>query len=223
VETLEAAALTAVALSKGEDTNRRETEYAVSKDGVAKDGVAEAASNLRSNQRYVRGLFSGGTFCYEAIKILSSEFDTVYSNIASDPDRRLDDVWRSRQHTALDLGDDAFTRGRPHPMIDHRLRNDRILQEAADPEVGVILLDVVLGYGAHEDPASVMVPVIRHAAEYAKGRTPVFIGYVCGTRGDPQNLELQERKLRKAGVVLARSNAHAARLASAIVRRVGKD
>jgi len=217
VETLEAAALTAVSLSKGEQAESADTEYVISG-----DVISEAASKLGSRQRYIRGLFSGGTFCYEAINILSSEFDAIYSNITKDPKFKLKDVWQSKGHTAIDLGEDAFTRGRPHPMIDHRLRNDRILQEAADPEVGVIVLDVVLGYGAHEDPASVMAPVIRQAAESAKDRAIVFVGYVCGTRGDPQNLEFQERVLREAGVLLARSNAHAARLASAIARRVGK-
>ena len=72
--------------------------------------------------------------------------------------------WKSREHTLVDLGDDDFTRGRPHPMIDHRLRNERLLAEAADPQVAVILLDVVLGYGAHPDPAAEMAASDRQGA-----------------------------------------------------------
>jgi FdrA protein len=103
-------------------------------------------------------------------------------------------------------------------MIDHRLRNERIVAEAADPEVAVILFDVVLGYGAHPDPAAEMVPAIHAAQARAREgkRRIAFVGFVCGTRGDPQNLAKQEAALRAAGVVLADSNAAAVRLAARI-------
>jgi FdrA protein len=131
----------------------------------------------------------------------------------------LPDVWTSREPTVVDLGDDLFTRGRPHPMIDHRLRNERILAEAADPGVAVLLLDVVLGYGAHPDPAAEMEPAIRSARDIATkhGREILFVGSVCGTAADPQDLSRQEAALRDAGVLLANSNAEAVRLAAAIV------
>jgi FdrA protein len=96
-------------------------------------------------------------------------------------EQRIKDVWKSREHTLIDLGDDEFTRGRPHPMIDHRLRNERIVKEAADPQTAVILLDVVLGYGSHPDPASMMVPAIEAARKRAGKRTLAFVGSVCGT------------------------------------------
>jgi len=114
----------------------------------------------------------------------------------------------------------VFTRGRPHPMIDHRLRNERLVKEAGDPEVAVVLLDIVLGYGAHPDPAAEMVPAIRKAQAVArkKGRSLAIVGFVCGTGEDPQGLERQERALREAGVLLASSSARAAALAAAIVR-----
>ncbi len=101
-------------------------------------------------------------------------------------------------------------------MIDHRLRNERILKEAGDPEVAVILLDVVLGYGSHPDPASEMVPVIQKAKDLADkaGRHLVIIGFVCGTSSDPQNLSKQETTLRDAGMIPAESNAQAVRLAA---------
>jgi FdrA protein len=174
---------------------------------------------LVPGQQYLRGLYSGGTFCYEASLLLKQTLGQVYSNTPVDPGDRLDDVWTSRGHTVIDLGDDLFTRGRPHPMIDHRLRNERILKEAGDPEVAVILLDVVLGYGSHQDPASEMVPVIQKAKALAEkaGRHLVVVGFVCGTSLDPQDLSKQEAALRDAGVTLVESNAQAVRLAATVV------
>jgi FdrA protein len=167
---------------------------------------------FRKNQKFIRGLYSGGTFCYEASYLLGD----AWSNAPVDPARKMKDAWKSLGDTVVDLGDDVFTRGRPHPMIDHRLRNERLLAEAADPEVAVILFDVVLGYGSHPDPAAEMVPVLLKAK---KNRSIAFVGSVCGTDEDPQGLERQEAALRKAGVVLAESNARAVRLAAAIARR----
>ena len=130
----------------------------------------------------------------------------------------LADVWRSERHTVIDLGDDAFTRGRPHPMIDQTLRKERILKEAADPEVAVILFDVVLGYGAHPDPAPELAEALEQARAVATaaGRQLALVGSVCGTAGDPQGLTRQEEVLRAAGVLLAESNAQAVRLAATV-------
>ncbi len=178
------------------------------------------AARLAPSQKYIRGLYSGGTFCYEASFLLTEALGTtVYSNTPVDKRAALPDVWTSREHTVVDLGDDLFTRGRPHPMIDPRLRNERILAEAADPGVAVLLLDVVLGYGAHPDPAAEMEPAIRAARNIATkhGREILFVGSVCGTAADPQDLSRQEAALRDAGVLLANSNAEAVRLAAAIV------
>ena len=176
-------------------------------------------SRLATGQRYVRGLYSGGTFCYEATLLLAQALEDVRSNTPVGRARELDDVWKSEGHTLVDLGDDEFTRGRPHPMIDHRLRNERIAREAADAEVAVILLDVVLGYGAHPDPAAEILPAIRAARAAAAGRELAVVGFVCGTERDPQGLARQVGALRGAGVILAASNAQAARTAAAIANR----
>ncbi len=169
-------------------------------------------------QRYVRALYSGGTFCYEATLLLAEALADVHSNTPVGGARALPDPWRSRGHTLVDLGDDVFTRGRPHPMIDPRLRLERLAQEARDPATAAILLDIVLGYGAHADPAGVIAPAIEAAiAEAAQaGRRLAVVGFVCGTAADPQNLMRQEERLRAAGVLLAPSNAQAARLAARI-------
>jgi FdrA protein len=201
--TLDEAASAAVALSKGRKPAR-----------AAAPAVKPPRLKFKAQQRYIRGLFSGGTFCYEAAAILGD----VWSNAPVDPKRAIPDPWKSREHTLVDLGDDVFTRGRPHPMIDLRLRNDRIVEEAADAEVAVILLDVVLGYGSHPDPAAEIVPVLMKIKK--KSRSPVIVASVCGTDEDPQGLERQEAALREAGVLLTESNASAARLAGAIVAKL---
>ncbi|MBM3538688.1 MAG: acyl-CoA synthetase FdrA [Alphaproteobacteria bacterium] len=176
---------------------------------------------FKKGQRYVRGLYSGGTFGYEASLLLGAKLGAIRSNVAVRESDEHDDPWTSRGHTIVDLGDDVFTRGRPHPMIDHRLRNERLAKEAADPETAVILLDVVLGHGAHADPAAAMTPAIREAHETARraGRRLAIVGFVCGTPGDPQGLKRQEDALRKAGMTLCASNAEAVRLVARLLPR----
>jgi len=174
---------------------------------------------LEAGQRYIRGLYSGGTFCYEAALLLDERLADVYSNTPARPQAELTDLWRSHHHTLIDLGDDIFTRGRPHPMIDYRLRNERIAKEAEDPETAVILLDVVLGYGSNADPAGELVPALRRARQIAAqgGRNIVFVGHVCGTDADPQGFDAQTNALTQAGMVLTQSNAQAVRLAASMV------
>jgi succinyl-CoA synthetase alpha subunit len=210
-ETLEDAAQYAVMLARAERPSRMRKRRASELTRLAQ----KEASHLSPQQKYVRGLFSGGTFCYEAQMLLSQSLGTVWSNTPIDPANALPDLWRSREHTLIDLGDDVFTRGRPHPMIDQRLRIERIAQEFNDPETAVILLDVVLGYGAHPDPGSALAGTIAKARQGRNGA--VFVASVCGTEGDPQNLTKQQTALQKAGVLLAPSNAAAARLAADIV------
>jgi FdrA protein len=217
VRTLEDAASLAVALTGGA---RPDAAAALARAGAE---VSTAIEALAPGQRYVRGLYSGGTFCYEALLLLSEALGPVNSNTPLEPGCRLADVWQSEEHTAIDLGDDVFTRGRPHPMIDQTLRSERMQKEAADPELAVILLDVVLGYGAHPDPVAELVPAIRSAQAKAAagGRQVAFVGSVCGTAADPQDLARQETALRAAGVVLADSNAQAVRMAARIAARDG--
>jgi hypothetical protein len=212
VRTLEDAARLAVALAGGGGDARS---------GAARLDGAVGVPQLAPGQKYIRGLYSGGTFCYEALLLLSETFGGVASNTPLEPERMLVDVWRSEAHTVIDLGDDAFTRGRPHPMIDQTLRKERLLQEAADPEVAVILFDLVLGYGAHPDPAPELAAALEQARALAAaaGRQFALVGSVCGTAADPQDLPRQEAVLKDAGVLLAESNAQAVRLAAAVARR----
>jgi succinyl-CoA synthetase alpha subunit len=215
-DTLEAAAIIATALANGQ-----KPVADVSWQQQLASQAKPLAAALTPQQRYVRGLFCGGTLCGEAVTILHHSLGKVYSNTGKAD--QLADIHTSQQHTCIDLGDDVFTIGRPHPMIEPSLRLPRLLSEAADPEVAVILLDVVLGYGSHPDPAGLTAPAIKEAIAIAaaQGRCLVVIAYVCGTEGDPQIKAMQEKILVDAGAILADSNARAAWLAAAIAQ--GRD
>jgi FdrA protein len=178
---------------------------------------------LAPGQKYVRALYAGGTLCYESMLILGDMLGPIHSNTPLYKKLLTEDVVVKSQHTAIDLGDDRFTMGRPHPMIDGSLRNEYIAEVAGEKETAVLLLDVVLGYGAGEDPAGDLIPVIEAAQRTAcqLGNELVIIGYVCGTERDFQNKESQIDKLTKAGVVVAKTNAEAARLAGMIVSGLG--
>jgi FdrA protein len=168
-------------------------------------------------QRYLRGLFSGGTLAYEALLLLQDYVPSVYSNVPLDKEYRLANPLISQEHTIVDLGEDEFTVGRLHPMMDNDLRIRRLQQEAQDPEVAVILIDVVLGYGAHADPASELAPVIaraRAAAQEARRHLEV-VAVVVGTDQDPQGLEPQIQQLEAAGARVETSN-------DAAIRSIGR-
>ena len=165
---------------------------------------------------YLRGLFSGGTLAYEAMLGLQALLSPLYSNAPVYEQQRLADPLRSQAHTVLDLGEDVFTVGRLHPMMDNDLRLRRLRQEAADPEVGLILLDVVLGEGAHPDPASELAPAI---AEIKRAREIEVVAIVIGTDADPQNDQAQAGQLAAAGAVVFRGTSEAVEYA---VGRVGQ-
>ncbi len=176
-----------------------------------------AARDVTPGQR-LAALFSGGTLCDEAIHIWTEgtaqgkTLGPVYSNIPLQPAWRLVEGQPIQGHYAIDFGADEYTRGRPHPMIDPSLRLKRLQEDANDPSIGVILLDIVLGYCSLPDPASVYAPAIQAAREQAgrAGRRLTFIISLCGTEGDPQRLSLQHRQLRDAGAEVFTSNANAA-------------
>jgi hypothetical protein len=195
--TLEDAARIAVAVARG--SLPADSDVDAIDDGLL--AAADAAHDaLLPGQRVLRGLFSGGTLCSEAGLLLRPLLDAA-------------------DYSVIDLGDDEYTVGRPHPMIDFRLRNEHLIAAAAESSTAVILLDIVLGYGSHADPASAIIPAVERACQAAHeaGRPLTIVGSVCGTEADPQGLARQEAALRAAGVLLAPSNAQAARLAARVV------
>jgi FdrA protein len=177
---------------------------------AAEPARAAAPSGER---RLLRGLYAGGTFAFEAELLLSAALGAT-SDEATPPtaDRpaELPDA-----HLILDLGDDRFTVGRPHPMIDPAVRLDMLRAAGDDPRTAVVLLDVVLGHMAAEDPAADLAPVIAEIA--GRDGAPRVVCFVVGTESDPQGLARQERALRDAGAILAASSSAAAALAERLI------
>ena len=162
----------------------------------------------------LRGLFAGGTLCEEAMIVAADQLGPVHSNVPLDPRWALDaDLALGDHHAMLDLGDDRFTEGRPHPMIDGSTRVDLVQRLVADPSTSVLVLDVVLGLGAAPDPAGELAETVRTATGQ---QVPVVVSIV-GTRDDPQGLDEQVGVLVEAGAWVYRSNAEAARAAVDLV------
>jgi FdrA protein len=183
--------------------------------GGLRAAVTDALGRLPAGRTLVRGLFSGGTLCYEALVILAGILGPVHSNT---PIRK---GWGlpapDGAHVCLDLGEEEFTKGRPHPMIDPEARLEHLRVEGARPDVAVVLLDVVLGYGSHPDPAAVFAGVCAELRD--GGRGPAVVAYVLGTAGDPQGLAAQRAKLAEAGCIVPHSAGRAALAAAALATR----
>jgi len=174
-------------------------------DGNEEAIAVTASAGLAAGQTRIAGLYSGGSLASEAGVVLKGMLGSA-----------------AAEHQILDLGDDEYTVGRPHPMIDPRLRSEKIEEAGRDPGVGVLLLDIVLGYASHPDPAGALVPAIEAATISAEtnGRGLVVVASVCGTRADPQGFDRQRAVLIDAGALVVPSNARAARLAGLIARQV---
>ena len=162
---------------------------------------AKASSTTNS---YLRGLFSGGTLAYEILLGLQATLSPIYSNAPITNDQLLKDPLHSECHTIIDLGDEFFMVGRLHPMIDNDLRIRRMKQESADPQVGMILFDVVLGEGSHMNPSGELVPAIEEIRN-TRNRDLEFVAIVIGTDDDPQNIQSQIDQLKDAGVTVFRT------------------
>lgn len=172
-------------------------------------------------QKYLRGIFSGGTFCYQFQRILRDAGLDVFSNAPLDAKFMLDHPDQSRAHTLVDMGDEHYTRGKPHPMIDGALRKARIQAESQDPQVAILFLDFILGYNASLDPIGELLDGIVQARQAAKDRGTrlTIVASVCGTADDPQDLNFQTSLLREQGVYVFRSNAKAALFCARLLGR----
>jgi FdrA protein len=161
---------------------------------------------------WLRGLYSGGTLCNEAQIVLMAEGIEVASNVPV-PGANETAKLEIPSHSLIDFGDDEYTRGRPHPMIDPEFRDQVLSATLADPGVAVVLLDVVIGHGAHPDPAGLIAKVVASSPS----ARPVIVASVTGTEADPQCYSRQVATLSAAGVIVAGSNAQAVRIASRVV------
>ncbi|HKU85739.1 MAG TPA: acyl-CoA synthetase FdrA [Casimicrobiaceae bacterium] len=216
-QSLADAADIAVALAKGGKQNILGTTLA--KDS---NGAEHALDGLASTQSTVRGLFTGGTFCYEAQLAFLSRGLPCRSNAPVHGALPLEQAGGG--HVFIDMGDDEYTRGRPHPMIDPSLRNAAIREAADDPALAVLLFDLVLGYGSHPSPADELADALRDAQRTAArhGRKLATIGHVCGTDSDPQDRAGQIETLASTGAIIAGSNIEAASIAAQFAMLLAK-
>jgi len=182
-------------------------------------GITAAREQLHVAQRFIRGLYCGGTLCAEAVSLARHAVRPVFSNVSKRKDEQLQNALTSQGHCFVDLGEDVFTAGKPHPMIDPSIRLARILQESNDPQTAVLLLDFELGYGSHPDPVGVALPTLSLAQDLVKQRGGhlAIVGYICGTDLDKQDFSAQHEKLLSLGIIAANSNAHAVHIACQIV------
>ena len=217
-KTLEDAAAKACALVQGKKgTNNI---FSSSREEILSLAQSEW-DKLATNQKFVRGLYTGGTLSYEALILITPLLEEVFSNSPLKPHLKLEDSNLSKNHSCVDMGAEEFVIGRPHPMIDYTLRNQRIIKEGNDPETAVILLDIVLGYGSHDNPAAELISPIQEIKANAErnGRYLSVVASIIGTSLDHQEFDKQYKILEDLGVIMMPSNAQAARIAALIATR----
>lgn len=184
--------------------------------------ASEEVKKYAPEQKYLRGLYTGGTYMDEAANAMIPRIGTIWSNCPIQPEWKLEDSYVSKDNSCVDYGEEEFTLGRPHPAIDPSIRKPAILREAMDPEVAVIVLDFILTPPGHMDPTGYVLDDVKMAQQVAEaeGRHLTFIASVLGTTADLQDKNKQERQLREAGVIVCQTNYRAAVLASEIIRQI---
>lgn len=182
--------------------------------------AARAAAKLNREQKYVRGIYCGGTYCDEAMKTLQDVLGGIHSNCPVQPGLKLSDSFVSEENCVIDAGEEEFTRGKPHPTLEPAMRLPLIEKEGDDPQTAVILLDFILTPAANSDPAGVTLKAIRSVLDKSRKRNGeiAIVASVLGTDADIQNVKLQRKELSDAGVYVCKSNRQAAALAAEIVR-----
>ena len=173
--------------------------------------IERETSKMAPTQKYYRGFFSGGTLADESMKLSIGKLGHIYSNIPLKPEDKIENPLTAeyKENTCIDFGEDEFTEGKPHPMIDLTLRCERILRDAHDPTLAILQCDCVIGYGSNPNPAEELSAAIAKAKEIAasEGRYISTICSIVGTEGDPQNLTETRKQLEAAGAIVVRSNA----------------
>jgi FdrA protein len=214
-ENLEEAARMAVELAEKKPVAPKEREFDIGKIESTKAGTLKAGASTRM---YLRGLFTGGSLADEAQLTLGAILGTVTSNCTKNPALMVTGSDSLEGHSIIDMGDDEFTVGRPHPMIDPSYRAERLVKEWSDPRVAVILCDLVLGYGSHPSPATPLAEAVRRARNLY-GDCVSVVASVCGTEKDIQVLSAQESILREAGILVLPTNVSAAKAAGQLALR----
>jgi len=202
-KTLHSAVSQVATIEGGDALNRCRATLGLNFESLS-EASRKIASKLSPGQEFVRGLYSGGTLAHETLLVFRELVGEPYSNTPLSSGFALDDPNRSKANSVVDLGDESFTEGRAHPMIDPTLRRLRITKESKDSAVAAIMLDIVLGYGSAPDPGGALLGAIEDAK---RSREITFMAHICGTNSDPQPLQEQSEKLSRAGVMLFPSNA----------------
>lgn len=162
---------------------------------------ATAATVAAPSGRGIRGLYTGGTLAGEAALLIAESLD-----LTPDAAHAEGFMLHTDRHRIIDLGDDVYTRGRPHPMIDPFGRNQMIAALAKDAEAGVLLADVVLGFGSHADPAGELVRAVEEMRAARGDAAPItVVATLTGVADDPQDYAVQAQKLEDAGIHIAGS------------------
>ena len=186
--------------------------------------VPEASVDVDTSEFYkaednktIKAYYSGGTLANEAAMLIKDAM-----NCKVPPEDIEGYMLQLDGNVVVDLGDDAYTQGKPHPMIDPAKRIECMQEAVDDPSTGVVLLDIMLGYGSHEDMAGSLIPTIKElqAKADAQGRKVFFVATVCGTRSDYQGYDQAVNKLKDAGVIVCENNKLACRTA---IRAIGRD
>ena len=207
---LEDAARKAVALSKGEPVPADMIDIDMPK-AELEALIERETAKMAPTQKYYRGFFSGGTLADESMKLSIGKLGHIYSNIPLKPEDKIENPLTAeyKENTCIDFGEDEFTEGKPHPMIDLTLRCERILRDAHDPTLAILQCDCVIGYGSNANPAEELSAAIKEAKAIAE-REGRYISAICsivGTEGDPQNLTETRKQLEAAGAIVVRYNA----------------
>ena len=212
----------AVALARGETPEKGDYVASVCEE-LLPLAKAEAAK-LTGGQKYLRGLFCGGTHSEEAVMLLQEMISDLYSNINFGHVTMMENRHVSTKNCLVDMGDEEFTVGKPHPVMDPSILNDRLVQEGSDPDTAILLFDLLLGYGVHEDPAGTIADSLRQIREKteAEGLHICMIASICGTDLDPQDYQKQKKTLEDLGVIVLESNGRAALLSGLIAKEVQK-
>ena len=215
--TLEEAAEMAAKLARGEQI--KEIDYIAGKKAALLDMAAAEKARLNPQQKYIRGLFCGGTHSEEAILMLQDMVPELHANVNFGKAVLLEDSKKSIGHSLVDMGDEEFTKGKPHPVMDPSILAGRLTEEASNPETAVILFDMLLGYGAHSDPIGTIEKTIAGLKEKAEseGRYLCMIASLCGTQLDPQDYDDQKKRMEALGIKVLPSNSQAAIVSGLIV------
>lgn len=208
---LEEAAIKAIRLSTQKHVPELMSEQEI------EEIVSHEAKKIGTSKQFIRGLYSGGTLNYEAILILEDLVGNIHSNTPVKKELKLKDAYKLEGNASIDLGDDEFTVGRAHPMIDPTLRYQMLEEQINNPQASIILIDIVLGYGAHEDPAAGIADILKRNQDKLAQKT--ILASICGTDEDPQNYAQTKATLEKNGVIVTPSNRCAAMIAGKILSK----